>query len=69
MPGDGRAAKMCRKEQATGQEKQAGEQHYLVCQVCGRKVKSAECSWQEDDDAKIICQDCKAERESCGCSD
>jgi len=51
------------------QETQAREQGDLACQVCGRTVKSAECSWQEDDDGKICCQDCKAERENCGCSD
>jgi hypothetical protein len=37
--------------------------------LCGRIMQFEECSWQCDDGGLIYCQDCKAERESCGCSD
>ena len=57
------------KEEEMEHDEQVRGQRYLSCQVCGRKVKPEECSWQEDDGGAICCQDCKAERESCGCSD
>jgi hypothetical protein len=44
-------------------------QNYLKCLVCGRTVKPEACSWEEDDGGRIYCQDCRAEEESCGCSD
>jgi hypothetical protein len=58
--------KKCRKPE---EEEQAWGRSYLACQVCGRSMKGADCSWQEDDDGKIICRECRAEWESCGCSD
>ena len=41
----------------------------LTCHMCGRKVEPDACIWQEDDEGALYCQDCKVERESCGCSD
>jgi len=56
------------KQEDTELDEQAGGSRYLSCQVCGRRVKADDCSWQEDEDG-IYCPDCRAERESCGCSD
>ena len=41
----------------------------LQCDMCGRDLEPAVSSWQEDDDGLILCHDCMAERDSCGCSD
>ena len=57
----GKAKKIDFKGRAEGEKK-------IVCFVCGREMKTDECSWQEDDDG-MICNDCLAERENCGCSD
>ena len=56
-----------KKQDNTEQEKQVKGQEYLICQVCGSKVKPEACSWEEDD--RIHCFDCWSEIESCGCSD
>jgi len=58
-----------RKQEETEQKKQARAQDYLICQGCGRKVKSEVCSWEEDNGGRIYCHDCRVEAESCGCSD
>jgi hypothetical protein len=42
---------------------------YLLCYGCGQHEKPEECNWKEDDGGKIFCHDCRAENESCGCSD
>ncbi|MFC1845027.1 hypothetical protein ACFLZ5_09605 [Thermodesulfobacteriota bacterium] len=42
---------------------------YVTCEMCGRKFKANACSWQEDGEGALHCVDCKAELESCGCSD
>jgi len=42
---------------------------YLRCQVCGSKMTPDACFWEEDGGGGIYCRDCKAEKESCGCSD
>jgi len=42
---------------------------YITCEMCGRKFKADSCSWQEDDEGELRCEECRAERESCGCSD
>lgn len=39
-----------------------------ICSMCGRELQTDECRWQEDGEG-MICSDCLAERESCGCSD
>jgi hypothetical protein len=39
-----------------------------TCYMCGREMKMDEYFWQADDDG-MVCSDCLAERESCGCSD
>ena len=58
-----------RKQEKTRQEAQARAHDYVTCQMCGRKTETDVCSWQEDDEGAIYCHDCRAERESCGCSD
>jgi len=58
-----------RKQEDREQDEQGMAQHRLSCHVCGRTVEPEECSWQEDDDAQICCRECRAEMESCGCSD
>lgn len=58
------------KEQKRAAEKmQTDDQNYLVCQVCGSRIKPETSTWDEDDEGLIFCKDCRAERESCGCSD
>jgi hypothetical protein len=58
-----------RKVNGTEDGKQFQKHPFLACQLCGRMVKATECSWQEDDDGLLCCQDCRAEMENCGCSD
>ena len=55
-----------RKKREGAQNKEHG---YVKCQMCGRKIDPDACIWQEDDEGALYCQDCEAERESCGCSD
>ena len=57
-----------RKGEQENQEQQASAEEYVVCRVCGRKIKPDGCSWHEDEGG-MICSDCRAEQESCGCSD
>jgi len=57
------------KQEMTGQEAQVTLHEYITCQMCGRKIESDTCSWQADDGEGMYCEDCWAERESCGCSD
>ena len=40
----------------------------LSCQRCAGRMLPGESAWEEDGDG-IVCQDCRAENESCGCSD
>ena len=56
-----------KKQDNTEQEKLVKGQEYLICQVCGSKVKPEACSCEED--GRIHCFYCRAEIESCGCSD
>ncbi|KPK00385.1 MAG: hypothetical protein AMJ60_01620 [Desulfobacterales bacterium SG8_35] len=42
------------KQEDTELDEQAGGSRYLSCQVCGRRVKADDCSWQEDEDG-ICC--------------
>jgi len=58
-----------RKVNETDEGEQGQKQSLQACQLCGRMVQAAECSWQEDDDDLFCCRDCRAEKESCGCSD
>ena len=66
---DKEAAMAYRKQKEGEQGEQVKGQGYPACQLCGRIMQFEECSWQCDDGGLIYCQDCKAERESCGCSD
>jgi hypothetical protein len=58
-----------KKEKNSGPPEMPCTQIYLQCKVCGLKIKPDACSWQEDDYGAMYCKDCRAERESCGCSD
>ena len=58
-----------RKQENIRQEAGAKEHGYATCQMCGREIKPDTCSWQEDEEGAMYCRDCRAERESCGCSD
>ena len=61
---------MDNKEQKRATEKtHTNDQNYLVCQVCGSRIKSEISTWDEDDEGLICCKECRAERDSCGCSD
>ena len=40
----------------------------VTCGICGRTVAADEISWEEDNDV-LLCRECRAEEESCGCSD
>ena len=40
----------------------------VPCDICGKLVSADELWWQEDSDAQC-CAECRAEEESCGCSD
>lgn len=51
------------------QEERPTLEEHVVCQVCGREIEPDACSWHEDEGGMICCPDCRAERESCGCSD
>lgn len=57
-----------KKQDEAEQQDRAKIERYIVCQVCGRKIKPDMCSWLEDDGG-MVCFDCREERESCGCSD
>ena len=57
------------KQEKIGQAPQANNLGYITCQMCGRKIESDTCSWQEDDGEAMYCEDCRAEKDSCGCSD
>jgi hypothetical protein len=52
------------------EEKGAPEQEpeTITCDVCGRPVP-AEAIWWEEDSGLMCCRECRAEKESCGCSD
>ena len=56
-----------KKKDANIQERSKDEQK-PACQVCGRELKTDISIWQEDDGG-MVCSECLAERESCGCSD
>ncbi len=56
-----------KKEEAC-QKGQAGLSEHLTCEICGRKINPDTSCWQEDEDG-MCCQECWAEKESCGCSD
>ena len=58
-----------KKKGEKDEAEQAPEQHHLACQVCGRIVQPEADSWREDDGGGRYCRFCKAERESCGCSE
>jgi hypothetical protein len=57
------------KQETTGQEALVSHQQNIICLVCGREIKSDTCNWQADDGDGMHCEECWAERESCGCSD
>jgi len=40
-----------------------------ICKMCGRKIDFDSCSWDDDVGEGPYCRDCRAEIESCGCSD
>ena len=58
-----------KKEEKKDRAEQAPEQDHLTCRVCGRIVQPEAGSRMENDGGGIYCLYCKAERESCGCSD
>jgi hypothetical protein len=57
------------------QEKSKQTEHFstcstpLLCHECNRTVGADLCGWEEDDEGRIFCQECRAVKESCGCSD
>lgn len=57
-----------RKRKKTDCKDLAEDKKISVCSMCGREMKVDECIWQVDDEG-MVCADCLAERESCGCSD
>lgn len=48
---------------------QLDAQGLLRCQICGQKIEAETYNWEEDEGGGRYCQDCRAERQSCGCSD
>lgn len=57
------------KVSVMAEENTPEEQHKkITCEICGREVAADEIWWQEDNDA-LFCRECRAEEESCGCSD
>ena len=40
----------------------------VLCDICGKRVSADELWWQEDSDVQC-CAECRADEESCGCSD
>ena len=58
-----------KEEEIKPEERTQFEDDHVICGMCGCKIKPGDSSWQEDDDGAVLCQDCWAERESCGCSD
>ena len=40
----------------------------ITCDYCGRPVP-ADTIWWEEESGLMCCMDCRAEKESCGCSD
>jgi hypothetical protein len=57
------------KEKEIDRDAETGGQNHPACRECGRIVKPESSSWREDDAGAIYCRYCRAERESCGCSD
>jgi len=57
-----------RKKKDANLQKRVKNEKFFLCHVCGRELQTDVCIWQEDD-AGMVCADCLAERESCGCSD
>ncbi len=55
-----------REQEAERNKEQAAQTAY--CDCCGRPVAVARLSWLGGEDG-WLCPDCRAERESCGCSD
>lgn len=57
-----------KKEQETRQnsEKSQGD---IKCQVCGRLLAPEESNWEGEAGTGMLCLYCKAEEDSCGCSD
>jgi len=44
------------------------KQKSITCGICGKVVAADEIWWEEDDNV-LFCRECRAEEESCGCSD
>ena len=51
-------------EENTPEEKE----NSVTCDICGRAVPADEI-WCEEDSDVLFCRECRAEEESCGCSD
>ena len=59
-----------RQNQAREAEQKKNQvQKRLKCRGCGRKIKPETSFWEEDGGEGMYCHDCRAEMESCGCSD
>jgi hypothetical protein len=55
-----------KKSQLKDRESICGQ---VICQVCGRSIAPDLCRWDDNEGEGPYCQDCYAERGSCGCSD
>ena len=58
-----------RKQEKAGEKDDHCSHGYIACEMCGRKLIADSCSWLEDDGGALRCEECRAELESCGCSD
>ena len=54
-------------EKSLGKEKETGSEQ-VRCLICGRNSPAESCIWEEDKPG-VCCNDCRAELNSCGCSD
>ena len=67
----GKAWKLMEKKMQgkKGPKEQAEGSRSMRCQLCGRTIDQDTADWEADDEGVLFCRDCRAERESCGCSD
>lgn len=47
----------------------SAKQNAPLCRVCGKILLPEECNWEGAAGTGMLCRYCKAEGNSCGCSD
>ncbi len=56
-------------KQGVSQEPGSFGDDSLICQMCGRILQPEESNWDAEAGKGMLCRYCKAEGDSCGCSD